>query len=532
MADNTETVTLKLPTGEEVDAIVPAGMSDDEIKTRTKLKYPDMFGPPAANISKPSADMKQVGVLTGLPEYNPMEPINEVAGMVKDAAKTTGYLAAAAPTAFHRSLQAAGIAPKGNVFPGEHTPEQLQREDLPNAAVMVAGGMGGGEGESVRPRGKTVAPVPKAELPPAQQAISDAELSPAQQAKYTDKLDAANEAFKADSKKFHEAAGAENRRSAIARDLSTSTEELRKGVQSLYAEQRSRLDQGWNHLRDEVGAQTPTSTAEVIKAIKDAKELDLRGSPSSLKQFTDLLAELGLDKYGIDKHEGTIVGRPVEPGAPTDWQTMRTHSSALGRAKASLTIPDNVKRGLGRVQDAAETSLAETTRKLGYGREYEALKDTEYRFQKDFEDLGAVSLGRGNPLARLVRAPNAEYAQGHITGKGGDILADTLDRWDPTGKTGKEVRRLRQIDTESKALPKGKVPEPPKLKKVERPKPPEKEAPEPKGTGKIARVARRVGLKVLGGKVAGFPGYIAGGELDTEIERRIRARQTVPQPPE
>jgi len=45
MADK-ETVTLKLPSGEEVDFIVPAGLSDAAVKTFVLSKRPDFFVSP------------------------------------------------------------------------------------------------------------------------------------------------------------------------------------------------------------------------------------------------------------------------------------------------------------------------------------------------------------------------------------------------------------------------------------------------------------------------------------------------------
>jgi hypothetical protein len=40
---NTETVTLRLPSGEEIDAVVPAGLSDSQIRAWTVSKRPDLF---------------------------------------------------------------------------------------------------------------------------------------------------------------------------------------------------------------------------------------------------------------------------------------------------------------------------------------------------------------------------------------------------------------------------------------------------------------------------------------------------------
>lgn len=44
---NKETVTFKLPTGEEVDAIIPGGLSDADAKSFIQMKRPDLIGPPA-----------------------------------------------------------------------------------------------------------------------------------------------------------------------------------------------------------------------------------------------------------------------------------------------------------------------------------------------------------------------------------------------------------------------------------------------------------------------------------------------------
>jgi hypothetical protein len=54
---NTETVTLRLPSGEEIDAVVPAGMSDAQIKAYTVSKRPDLFakaGVPLPGLARPA----------------------------------------------------------------------------------------------------------------------------------------------------------------------------------------------------------------------------------------------------------------------------------------------------------------------------------------------------------------------------------------------------------------------------------------------------------------------------------------------
>src|SRR3989442_10338850 len=52
-----ETVTLVLPSGEQIDAIVPAGMSDAEIKVYTLSRRPDLFaspGKPLRGLAQPA----------------------------------------------------------------------------------------------------------------------------------------------------------------------------------------------------------------------------------------------------------------------------------------------------------------------------------------------------------------------------------------------------------------------------------------------------------------------------------------------
>jgi hypothetical protein len=56
MADK-ETVTLRLPSGEEIDAVVPAGLSDAEIKVYTMAKRPDLFAKFGKSPSQPLAAM-------------------------------------------------------------------------------------------------------------------------------------------------------------------------------------------------------------------------------------------------------------------------------------------------------------------------------------------------------------------------------------------------------------------------------------------------------------------------------------------
>lgn len=54
---NNETVTLKLPSGEMVDAVVPAGYSDAQVKLLMQMKRPDLIAPPG--VPRPQVNMQQ-----------------------------------------------------------------------------------------------------------------------------------------------------------------------------------------------------------------------------------------------------------------------------------------------------------------------------------------------------------------------------------------------------------------------------------------------------------------------------------------
>src|ERR1700677_2915713 len=99
--------------------------------------------PPKLNVGAPSTQPMSQQYLVGGGTPEPLS--NTVGRMAHDAVRTQGALSAMVPTAIHRSLQGSGLAgPRSRLFPGEHTPEQLQKEDLPNAALMTE--MGAAEG--------------------------------------------------------------------------------------------------------------------------------------------------------------------------------------------------------------------------------------------------------------------------------------------------------------------------------------------------------------------------------------------------
>lgn len=57
-------------------------------------------------------------------------------------AKNMGHLAAMAPVVEHRILQRHGIAGPSDMFPGEHTLDQVEKQDVPNAALTMMGAEG------------------------------------------------------------------------------------------------------------------------------------------------------------------------------------------------------------------------------------------------------------------------------------------------------------------------------------------------------------------------------------------------------
>src|SRR3990167_5928819 len=71
--NKTETVTFKLPSGEMVDAIIPAGMSDAEAKAFMVAKKPDLFRTSSARTPQ------EAGVLP--PEMQAREAIFKNMGM-------------------------------------------------------------------------------------------------------------------------------------------------------------------------------------------------------------------------------------------------------------------------------------------------------------------------------------------------------------------------------------------------------------------------------------------------------------------
>lgn len=99
-------------------------------------------------LAKPSVDMKPVYLMGGSSQ-NPdevdrkpgVDPTMESLGKIGAGALEGMAHTAASPVAtVHRLLQRHGVAPQGDIYPGEHTSEQIEKQDVPNAVMMMAGG--------------------------------------------------------------------------------------------------------------------------------------------------------------------------------------------------------------------------------------------------------------------------------------------------------------------------------------------------------------------------------------------------------
>lgn len=69
MPNDKETVTLRLPSGENVDFVVPGGMSDAEVRTFVLSKRPDLFKP----VTAPTAPVPIPAGLQGVPTERAMQ---------------------------------------------------------------------------------------------------------------------------------------------------------------------------------------------------------------------------------------------------------------------------------------------------------------------------------------------------------------------------------------------------------------------------------------------------------------------------
>jgi hypothetical protein len=507
--------------------------------------------PPKMTVGAPSgADMTEHYLIGD----NPVKSVAESArDMVHGAAETTGAQILMTPTLIHRGLQKQGVLPEGDVFRGEHTFKEVQEQDVPNAALMVVPGASEGimEGEGTpatarpaAPRGRTVPEPP-----------STAGLDPETQAKYTAALDKANKAHgealadhavkeaEARAKWVDKAAGAKrgaaaaeaatNKKAALERGSQEYTRLTHDNLQQTYQAARGSLDQRWDQFRTVMQGEQ-LDPVRAYESVEDAKTKYLKGSPSSLKVFNDLTGEIGIQKIN---EEGEVItpkgenGEVVEVELPFD--TGRVHYSAIGDRLSQGTLPGNVYQALKAVSEDLDEQLTDAAEGRGLGKEYTALKSNEHQFRSDWKDSHS-------PLAKAYKAQDPNFLAGHVTGKGADLLMKQLARYREFGAKPYLPAAARRLSLEADAVPRVRVPETPakykaptapELKPVERPTPKTKTTKAP-SKGTIGRTAARIGGKLVGAKVGGFPGYVAGGEVGTKLYDRFTRPRTVEEPPD
>ena len=140
---DSETVTLRLPSGEEVDAIVPAGMSDEGVRGLMRQKHPEFFPSTVSDsmrdqalksIPRPTVPMNQQYMIGG----EPIEPTGtHVLNEAKDFAK--GAIQGAADVSTPKILQQLFRQYRGQ-------PNTLK--DIPSKAAIFLAGMMGNAGSA------------------------------------------------------------------------------------------------------------------------------------------------------------------------------------------------------------------------------------------------------------------------------------------------------------------------------------------------------------------------------------------------
>lgn len=584
---------------------------------------------PPPPVQRPNIPVEKEYLLGG----GKVRPITESVGeLAEGALKSTGHLAAVTPVVAHRILQKHGImGPGSRLFPGEHTMEQVEKEDVPNAALTVLGGIED-IGETRRP--SVARPARTSTIPEPPRA---APLDPESQAKYTAAIDKTNQEFKEQSVGYHEkvskafdeakreqleatakhgeatkkaiedhrqaakdyhekltdtfdkakrtqlekaakyekehadwleessayhkasaeAEASAQRQRGLHQSAKENVQKTFDNLQQVYKSARGDLSQRWKVFRKSMeGAELePTRTFNLIEA---AKTKYLKGSPASLTAFNNLAREMGIQEF-MEGEGGDLKAIPGTGKLPFD--TARVHYSAIGDKLAQGDLPGNVYQALKAVQEGLDQQLTQAAEGRGLGKTYETLKSEESQFLSDWEDSKS-------PLAKAHKALDQNFLEPHVMGRGNEYLTKQLERYRKYGAQPHLPLAARRLMEESKATPKLKLPpepgpEPmrpldlpehtppgsprestvppppglpektipkrPELKEVARPKP---KTPEPKGTGRVARAIRRGTMKIVGGHVAGFPGYVLGGEADSALEEAIRRKSTLPPPPE
>jgi hypothetical protein len=460
---------------------------------QSPIPPPPLAGAPGGGRSStreandPRATMSKVYTFSGEPQRGLGSELKDMAIQAGEAGK---QLPLTGPTFLHRQLQDAGVAPKGDLWKGEHSEQQNMQEDVPNAAIAIAGGVEGLEGDEVpTPRGRTVPKPPTGEtLPPEQ----------------VEAVEKANRTYKAAKSQVE-------RREGLQSASKSMVQKTYDNLQRTYKTARSALDSRWGQFRQGMeGVQLdPTKAFNDIEA---AKAKYLKGSPASLQVFNNLAREMGIQEFmeGAGGELKAILGSGELP-----FDTARIHYSAIGDKLAQGNLPGNVYQALKSVQESLDKQLTDAAASRNLSKEYSGLKSDEHQLRTDWTDPKS-------PLARAHKALDANFLEPHVLGRGNEYLTKQLERYRKYGAEPHLPLAARRFSEEASAITK-KIPEVKEL-----PKPTAKG----KGTGRMVRAVRRGAMKIAGGHIAGFPGYVAGGEADSALEDAIRKRRsTVPPPP-
>lgn len=316
---------------------------------------------------------------------------------------------------------------------------------------------------------------------------------------------------------------ATSKRDILDRGSREYAELAQTNIRDVHQTVRARLDSRWNQFRQDM-AGTTVNSIKIGEAIRDARS-KLKGSPTDLKQFNDLIKESGVSVNDAGEIE-VKEGKPSE--IPLD--TARVHSSAIGDKLAAGDLPGNVYQALKTAKEGIEGTIEEAADQHGQGDAYRDLKRDWSQYMQDWNDMRSVAGGKGSVLARALRVPGVKFLRPLMVGNGGDLLLETLGKYRDAGANPELVSNARKLARQAKSVevpkvretPPGYDPGPaPRLKDVPLPKP---EPPKPgkSAAPKWARVAGKIGGKMVGstvGSVVGHPfiGYAAGGEAGAAV---------------
>ena len=243
---------------------------------------------------------------------------------------------------------------------------------------------------------------------------------------------------------------------------------------------RASLAERWNNFRDTVGKDTKLDGGKVYGAVVEAQQKFLKGSPSSIKVFNDLLKEMGIGQMmevAEQEHLSKLSPQATEifrnQMLDLDLDTARTHSSAIGDKRFSGDLPGNVYHALGFVQDAIESEIMKAATAKGMGAEYSRLKADWHQYMKDWNDMTSEATG-GSPLARVKRAVDPEFVFDQVKGKASNRLIQTYAKYRKFGASPELLVKLRKAGFDLDNLPKVRVPELPERPVIKGAKIPEK----------------------------------------------------------